>query len=100
MSARWFGLWWGGNGYSRPEDADLEEFVSLADAKHKLAERFLHGHWQTTVFAFVHKEPTRVLTPCVTDDCEILLYRSRDGGEWPDMRIFLGPRGGVRSERC
>ncbi|WP_433413246.1 hypothetical protein ACQP1V_29165 [Microtetraspora malaysiensis] len=40
------------------------------------------------------------LTPCVSDDCEISLYDSRDALDYPDRRIFLGPRGGVRVERC
>ena len=83
---------------SRSEDR--EEFSSLAEAKHKLTERHLHGYWQLSRFDFVHREPAQVLTPCVSEDCEITLYRPRDGGDYPELRIFRGPRGGIRSERC
>ncbi|GAA2324008.1 hypothetical protein GCM10010149_91680 [Nonomuraea roseoviolacea subsp. roseoviolacea] len=97
--ARWFGLWHGGSGYSLAEDHDLEQFSSLEDAKRKLTERHRRGYRQRSRFDFVHREPAEVLTPCVGDDCEITLYRSRDGGGWPDARVYLGPRGGVRFER-
>ncbi|MBN6050769.1 hypothetical protein JYK22_02390, partial [Nonomuraea sp. RK-328] len=97
--ARWFGLWHGGFGYSLAEDQDLERFASLEDAKRKLTERHRRGYWQRSHFDFVHREPAEVLTPCVSDDCEITLYRSRDGDDWPDARVYLGPRGGVRFER-
>ncbi|WP_084965912.1 hypothetical protein [Thermoactinospora rubra] len=98
--ARWFGLWWGGSGYSRPESNDLEEFASLVEARRKLVERYLHGYWQTTEFRFVHREPTRVLTPCVDTQCEILLFRSSNAEVLPELRLSIGPRGGVRLERC
>lgn len=96
---RWFGLWYGGSGYNLPGQDDLEDFASLENAKRKLIERHRRGYWQRSRFDFVRREPANVLTPCVGEDCEITLYRSRDGGEWPDVRVFLGPRGGARSER-
>jgi hypothetical protein len=98
--SRWFGLWHGGSAYTTPELDDLEQFASLAEAKATLNERYLYGYWQTSRFDFVHRAPQRVLTPCVSDDCAITLYRSRDGGDSPDLRIFRGPRGGIRSEPC
>ncbi|MFC0861685.1 hypothetical protein ACFHYQ_05170 [Sphaerimonospora cavernae] len=97
---RWFGLWHGGSGYGPPEPDDLEEFSSLAEARSKLLDRYHYGHWQRSRFAFTGREVAEVLTPCVGDDCEIMLYGSRDGLDYPDRRIFLGPRGGVRVERC
>ncbi|WP_370026339.1 hypothetical protein [Planotetraspora sp. GP83] len=78
----------------------MEEFSSLADAETKLMERHRHGYWQRSRFAFVAREPGDALTPCVGDDCEIALYGSRDALDYPDRRVFLGPRGGIRSERC
>lgn len=98
--ARWVGLWHGGASYAPPGPDDLEEFTSLADARRTLIERHRHGHWQRSHFAFVHREPTDVLTPVVGGDCEITLYGSREAIDYPDRRIFLGPRGGVRCERC
>lgn len=98
--ARWFGLWHGGNGYSLPEPDDLEEFTGLADARRKLIKRHRFGYWSRSHFAFVEREPTKALTPCVGDDCEITLYGSRDGLDCPAVRVFLGPRGGIRTERC
>ncbi|GAA4561138.1 hypothetical protein [Planotetraspora kaengkrachanensis] len=97
---RWFGLWYGGNGYSPPEPDDLEEFSSLADARAKLADRYRHGYSYRSRFAFISREPADVLTPCVGDDCAITLYGSRDALDYPDRRLFLGPHGGVRSEHC
>ncbi|MBT2233219.1 hypothetical protein [Nonomuraea sp. NEAU-A123] len=100
IMARWYGFWYGGPSYSPPQEEDLEEFSSLAEAKHKLIERYLYGYWQVSRFDFLRREPALVLTPCVTEDCEITLYRSRHGGDYPELRIFRGPRGGIRSERC
>lgn len=98
--AVWFGLWHGGNGYGPPEHNDLEEFSSLADAQAKLAERHRYGYWQRSRFAFVERQPADILTPCVGEDCEITLYGSREAIDYPARRVFLGPRGGVRVERC
>ncbi len=98
--AAWFGLWHGGNGYSPSQPEDLEEFSSLADARVKLAERHRYGYWRHSRFAFVDREPADVLTPCVGDDCEITLFGSREVLDYPDRRVFLGPCGGVRVERC
>ncbi|WP_328708900.1 hypothetical protein [Microbispora hainanensis] len=98
--ARWYGLWSGGSGYGPPQPDDLEEFSSLADARCKLADRHRYGYWQRSHFAFARREAADVLTPFVGDDCEITLYGSADGLHYPDRRIFLGPRGGVRVERC
>ncbi len=97
---RWFGLWYGGSGYGPPELGDLEEFSCLAEARSKLLDRYRHGYWQRSRFAFTDREAAEVLTPCVGEDCEITMYGSRDGLDYPDRRIFLGPRGGVRIEHC
>lgn len=96
----WFGLWWGGAGYSPPDPSDLEEFTSIADARDKLLARYRHGYSWRSHFAFVDRAPADVLTPCVSEDCEITLYGSPDALDYPTKRIFLGPRQGVRSERC
>ncbi|WP_433347640.1 hypothetical protein ACQP25_30800 [Microtetraspora malaysiensis] len=98
--AVWFGLWHGGNGYSPPDPDDLEEFSSLADARAKLSKGHRCGYWRRSRFAFVAREPANVLTPCVSDDCEITLYGSRELLDYPGRRIFFSPRGGVRIERC
>jgi hypothetical protein len=95
-----FGYWWGGSGYSLPDSDDLEEFASVDEARQKLSQRYRDGYWYPSRFRFVHRKPVSALTPCVGDDCEITLYRSREAGDQPDMRIFLGPRGGVRCEPC
>ncbi|WP_068927440.1 hypothetical protein [Planobispora rosea] len=101
MNARWFGLWWGGSGYGRPTDEDLEEFASLEEARAKLLERYAHGHWLRSEFRYVHRDgPAQVLCPCVSEDTEILLYGSATDLDYPDRRVFLGARGGARVERC
>ncbi|MCG5215499.1 hypothetical protein [Streptosporangium sp. KLBMP 9127] len=97
---RWYGLWHGGNGYSPPDPGDLEEFSSLADARTKLLDRYSHGYWHRSHFAFVEREPVTVLTPCVSADCEIVLYGSYAVLDQPARRIFLGSRGGARAEHC
>lgn len=97
---RWYGFWHGGNGYSPSDLDDLEEFTSIEDARRKLIDRHRYGYWQTSVFAFVHRESARVLTPCVGDDCEITLYGSAADLSYPAKRVHLGKRGGARVESC
>lgn len=44
--------------------------------------------------------------PCVENSKAYLYLRGRKGdndeagGEYPDYRLYMGPRGGVRMERC
>ncbi|MEV7012696.1 hypothetical protein [Streptosporangium sp. NPDC051022] len=97
---RWYGFWNGGNGYGPSDPDDLEEFASIADARRKLLERHRYGYRQTSVFAFVHRESVRALTPCVGDDCEITLYGSATDLSYPARRVYLGKRGGTRIDPC
>ncbi|NRQ38792.1 hypothetical protein HII36_44265 [Nonomuraea sp. NN258] len=95
-----YGLWFGGSGYSPSDDADLEEFTSIRHARSALIERYRYRYWQRSRFAYVHRDAAELLTPCVGEDCSILLYSSPGSLDCPERRLSLGPRGGVRSERC
>lgn len=99
---RYWGLWWGGNGYSPPcPDEDLEEFVSLGEVKAKLLARYEDGYWRCSEFRFVHRDAASALCPCVSEDTEILLFTTPDGSDYPDLRVFLGARcRSARVERC
>lgn len=99
----WYGLWHGGSGYA-PSDPtlDIERFDSLQHAQDALYDRCRSGGSYPEHFAFINREPETVLTPGVAEEqTEILLFGFPDCAEaYPDRRVFFGPRGGVRSERC
>jgi hypothetical protein len=82
--------WFGGPSYAPPTQDDRERFESIKDAK--------EAFWRRSDY-----EPG---FPCV-EDSEALLYfagrkgdNDETGGEYPDRRLTIGPRGGVRIERC
>ena len=97
---RWYGLWHGGSGYTAPGDEDLELFTSLRQARARLISRHRYGYSQPQDFSYLARPAERVLTPCVGDDCEILLYPSSAGLSYPARRVYLGPRGAARTEHC
>ncbi len=97
---KWYGLWHGGSSYAPPGDEDLEEFASLEEAKDRLGSRWRYGYGQRQDFRYTAREPQRVFTPCVGEDCEILLYADLGNLSYPARRVFLGPRGGACIENC
>lgn len=96
----WFGVWYGGNGFSLSDiEADMERFGSLEDAKGALYDRCWEGSSRNR-FEYVNREPENVMTPAVGEDTCIHLYAVPDGDPaLPDRRVYFGPRGGVRVER-
>lgn len=84
---RVWGLWYGGRSYSCPSIDDAEEFRSIRAAGWALEAR---------------EENAGGDTPCV-EASEMHLFRAdprETGSEYPDMVLRLGPRGGIRRERC
>jgi hypothetical protein len=80
-------LWYGGSNYANPELADAEKFPSVAAALHAFR---------------IRAEGRDSYYPCV-ESSSALIYASdpatmRD--PYPDLRITMGPRGGVRKEVC
>ncbi|MFL1427534.1 MULTISPECIES: hypothetical protein [unclassified Nocardiopsis] len=97
----WYGLWFGGCGYS-PSDPleDIEKFPTLNAARDALRDRFRDGASWRQEFEFVNRDPEKVFTPAVSEDSEILLFATPDGDAYPDQRVYFGPLGGVRVENC
>ena len=78
---------WNARGYAPASIEDRERCESIKDAKDTF--------WRRADF-----DPS---FPCVEQDgTEAYLYFGKDGkhGDYPDRRIYFGPRGGVRIERC
>lgn len=75
-------LWFGGCNYAAPDNAQAEDFDSIAQAARILEARAdnIDGR-----------------TPCVQES-EMWLYFG-DSLDYPNMRLYFGPRGGVRRER-
>ena len=78
------GLWYGGSNYATPSENDAEPFLSIKDAA-------------DTLYARADNMDGR--TPCV-EESEMLLFFGPTVTDYPDMRIYFGPRGGIRRERC
>ncbi|MDA2807171.1 hypothetical protein [Nocardiopsis suaedae] len=79
----------------------MERFPSLQAAKEALWSRTYEGYAWRQHFDFVFREPERVLTPAVTEESYIDLYRSPDADlSLIERRICFGPRGGTRVEPC
>jgi hypothetical protein len=99
MSA-WYGIWHGGAGYSLTDpESDMEKFGSIQEAKDALSERFHSGYALRQTFDYVNRETESVFTPAVSEESCIHLFTT-PGVDYPDRRVFFGPRGGVRVERC
>lgn len=81
---------WNASSYAVAGPDDRERMSSIKEAK----ETF----WRRADF-----DPR---FPCV-EDSEAYLYipdskheNGAEGGDYPDYRLYMGPRGGVRMERC
>ena len=85
-----YGLWYGGSSYACPSiynQADVEKFESIEDAKQTLFSRYANYNGST---------------PAVTQESNIQLFFFEQGSvrEYPDRIIYFGPRGGIRVEKC
>lgn len=84
--ARYIGLWYGGCNYATPDpQRDGEPFDSVQDAARTLQARIDNDNGRT---------------PCVEGDTELHLYRGEYTENGPDRLLTVGPRGGIRVERC
>lgn len=83
-------LWYGGGSYAFPQAEDADRLPSIAAAV-RLFEDRLHNRVMPA-------------TPCVDERAEAWLFLNRDpvdsdGDLYPDQRIVIGPRGGIRVDR-
>ena len=83
-----YAVWYGGPSYSAPYVQDhTEEFDSIQEAKDTF--------WRRADFDPYY--------PCVEDsEMQLFFYDPRDNtvDPYPDRILTMGPRGGVRMERC
>lgn len=77
-------LWYGGSNYALPTQDDIEEFYSLQRAKDVFESRASN---RDSYF------------PCVSDS-EMHIYFHEYTENGPDRILKIGPRGGVRMEKC
>lgn len=99
-----YAMWWGGCSYSYGElDRDLEVFTSVQRAGEALQERYASGGGYTVPMVYADGRSERTLTPAVTahdTSMTVYLYDPRQVVDpYPDIRLTLGPRLGVRRER-
>lgn len=99
-----YALWWGGCSYSHGDmDTDLEVFTSVTAAGTALQDRYhSNGVWRQT-FRYADGRTESSLLPSVdalTTQMDVYLYDPRAVvAPYPDVRLTLGPRLGVRRER-
>lgn len=100
-------MWWGGSSYSHGEmDRDLEVFPSVKRAGEALRDRYDSNGSHTVPFVYADGRSERTLVPSVSIDpwgptsMEVYLYDPRAVTDpYPDLRLTLGPRLGVKRER-
>lgn len=96
-----YATWHGGAGYSVSHVEDhLETFPSVRDAKEALASRERYGYWQPQTFTFATGNTGAYLTPGVEGSSMDLYFADprETHDPYPDRRLTIGPRGGVREE--
>lgn len=78
-------LWFGGSNYALPEVEDVERFSSLAAACQAFRARTHDPYY-----------------PCVcVGSTQMQIFIGTDNPlTYPDYILTIGPRGGVRKERC
>lgn len=97
--AHWFGSWFGGPNYRA--EGEREIFASIKAAKKALVQRRYAG-WGSSTYADGRTETG--FMPGVSADSDIYLYAAAaddydaPGSDYPAVRVFFGPRDGVRSE--
>ena len=83
-------LWHGGASYAAPASDDYDTFASLGAAKSAFQARLSHCRFPAVTRAWPE-----------AGGPEALLYGQPPTMQLdPDARLYLGPRGGVRVERC
>jgi hypothetical protein len=75
-------------GYAPPMPDDYEEFDSISAVKKALQNRY----------------DFNLQFPCVESDAYFMVWLGRPKGDfpcdcYPDRKVFIGPRDGIRSER-
>lgn len=87
--AQVFATWHGGYSYSPPSIPEhVETFASLEAARDAFQARYWNRDGST---------------PCVDESASMALYLadpSDSADPYPDALLTIGPRGGIRRERC
>lgn len=107
----------GGASYAPSHGAEsIEVHNSITAAIESFRDRYENGYWKTIDLEFADGHKDSVLMPCVSDDSYMFLYAIPDfdseltdlaneseeaiGLGYPDFRLTIGPRGGIRREHC
>lgn len=95
-----YGLFHGGYSYSPPDlYDDLETFPSINAAKEALDERYHSDMRIHCTHHYADGHAKRVLHLCdESAELQLFLTDPRIGDFYPDQRLFIGPRGGIRCE--
>lgn len=95
-----YGIWHGGSGYSLGDIRELEKFPSIKFARETFQERAQSTGAAYLNTYFTDRENESVRFPAVDErtTMDVYLYDPREGGDSPDFRLVLGPRGGVKRE--
>lgn len=97
---QWFASWFGGPNYRA--EGEREIFDSITAAKTALIQRRFAG-WGSSTYADGRTETGYM--PGVDATSDIYLYAAAAddydacGWDYPAVRVFFGPRNGVRVER-
>ena len=100
-----YALWHGGYSYTPGsiDEGDLEVFPSVQRAGQALRDRYDSNGCRTVPFVYADGRTERTLLPAVdaeSTSMDVYLYDPREtAGPWPNVRLTLGPRLGVRRER-
>lgn len=101
-------------GYSPPNHwLSVEVWPSIKAAEDSLVRRWLWGAYQKVDTTYVDGRTEEVWWPGVGDEAELLLYACPPGEltedlvtetvfsarAYPDLRLSIGPRGGIRREK-
>lgn len=99
-----YAMWYGGYSYSYGEiPEDLEVFPSIRAAGEALRARYESNGWRTAPVHYADGRQALTLFPAVDTTCSMDIYRydPRTAHEpYPDLRLTLGPRLGIRKEKC
>ena len=79
-----YAQFFGGSNYACPYPDQFETFGSLREVKETL--------WRRVDF-----DPS---FPCLENPEFLVFVGEPTGDTYPDYRVFVGPRGGIRQERC
>lgn len=79
--------WFGGSSYGAPDGTEVEHYGSIKNAKDVLYSRADNADGRT---------------PCVEESEMLIWLGTLDDvtDQYPEFRLYFGPRGGIRKENC